>query len=188
MWGGRISFLGMLALNEKLFDGLTMPGDLSKDVFLKRLAADAAELEICYTDPQILEQLISAWSYSMQYEWGKLYALTQLEYNPIHNYDRTEHEEINDIGHSEGKSDGKSEDFVTGYNQDSYSPKDKSEGNSSAESDSTLNRIRDYKNYGNIGVTTTQQMMMQEKDVVAKLNIYDIMAKDFINKFCIQLY
>lgn len=40
---------------------------------------------------------------------------------------------------------------------------------------------------GNIGVTTTQQMIENEREVV-KFNIYDYIIKDFKNRFCVMLY
>lgn len=41
--------------------------------------------------------------------------------------------------------------------------------------------------YGNIGVTTSQQMLQSELDI-AKWNLYDNIADIFINEFCIQVY
>lgn len=41
--------------------------------------------------------------------------------------------------------------------------------------------------YGNIGVTTTQQMIEQEREVV-KFNIIDYIANDYMSNFCIMLY
>lgn len=41
--------------------------------------------------------------------------------------------------------------------------------------------------YGNIGITTTQEMINQQREVV-KFNIYDYIIKDFKNRFCIMLY
>lgn len=41
--------------------------------------------------------------------------------------------------------------------------------------------------YGNIGVTTTQQMLESERELV-KFNIYDFIADSFANEFCLMIY
>ena len=40
---------------------------------------------------------------------------------------------------------------------------------------------------GNIGVTTTQQMIREQREVV-KLNLYDVIISDFIDRFCLKVY
>ena len=49
----------------------------------------------------------------------------------------------------------------------------------------TLNKTGNSK--GNIGVTTTQQMIQQERDVV-QFNMYDYITESFKNRFCILVY
>ena len=41
--------------------------------------------------------------------------------------------------------------------------------------------------HGNIGVTTTQQMIMSQRDVVS-FNIYDVIIQDFKKEFCLMIY
>ena len=40
---------------------------------------------------------------------------------------------------------------------------------------------------GNIGVTSTQQLIQEQREVV-KLNLYDVIIKDFIDRFCLKVY
>lgn len=42
--------------------------------------------------------------------------------------------------------------------------------------------------YGNIGVTTSQQMLTAELDIAGRANIYDYITKDFKNRFCLLVY
>ena len=44
-----------------------------------------------------------------------------------------------------------------------------------------------HEENGNIGVTTTQQMIKEQRDIVA-FNLYETIAEEFKNEFCIQLY
>lgn len=41
--------------------------------------------------------------------------------------------------------------------------------------------------HGNIGVTTSQQMIQSERDLVV-FNIYDVIAESFIENFCLMVY
>lgn len=42
--------------------------------------------------------------------------------------------------------------------------------------------------YGNIGVTTSQQMLQAELDLRSKVNIYDVIAEMFYKEFCVYVY
>ena len=42
--------------------------------------------------------------------------------------------------------------------------------------------------HGNIGVTTSQQMLEQELEVAPKLNIMNIIIESFKNRFCLLVY
>lgn len=42
--------------------------------------------------------------------------------------------------------------------------------------------------YGNIGVTTSQQMLQAEIDLRSKVNIYDVIAEMFYKEFCVYVY
>lgn len=41
---------------------------------------------------------------------------------------------------------------------------------------------------GNIGVTTSQQMLQQELDIVPKLEIYKVISESFKKRFCLMVY
>ena len=63
---------------------------------------------------------------------------------------------------------------------------------SSSDSESgSVNRenthTRSGRAHGNIGVTTTQAMIKEERDVVM-FNMYDVIAESFIETFCLMVY
>ena len=49
------------------------------------------------------------------------------------------------------------------------------------------NDTENIRAYGNIGVTTTQQMIEQERDI-AKFNIYQVILDEFKQHFCLLVY
>lgn len=46
---------------------------------------------------------------------------------------------------------------------------------------------RNGRAHGNIGVTTSQQMIQSERDLVV-FNLYDVIAESFIENFCLMVY
>lgn len=46
---------------------------------------------------------------------------------------------------------------------------------------------RTGREHGNIGVTTSQQMIQSERDLVV-FNLYDVIAESFIENFCLMIY
>lgn len=51
----------------------------------------------------------------------------------------------------------------------------------------TTESTRENHTSGNIGVTTTQKMIREEREI-AEFNIYDRMIKDFMDRFCIMVF
>lgn len=51
----------------------------------------------------------------------------------------------------------------------------------------TVENVRSGRAHGNIGVTTTQQMIEQERSAV-KFNMYDYIVESFKQRFCILVY
>lgn len=51
----------------------------------------------------------------------------------------------------------------------------------------TGRHTRTGRAHGNIGVTTSQQMIQSERDLVV-FNLYDVIAESFVENFCIMVY
>lgn len=51
----------------------------------------------------------------------------------------------------------------------------------------TGRHTRTGRAHGNIGVTTSQQMIQSERDLVV-FNLYDVIAENFIENFCLMVY
>lgn len=56
-----------------------------------------------------------------------------------------------------------------------------------AELDPTIT-VHKLKRHGNLGVTTTQQMLKSSREDIANFSIADEMAKDFVHLFCLTLW
>ena len=170
-----LSLLGLYSYNGTIFDALTLPDGLVRDDVINSILMECAELEIMYPNPDQLRELVGIWSKGMQYAWSGLLKSTQFEYDPIENYNRNEEWE------DSGSAQGIGKNTVAGFN--SVEMVD-SNGNTTNSSYSSTHKAHLY---GNIGVTTSQEMIEEERKVV-RFNILDEIAQDFKRKFCVLIY
>lgn len=218
-----LSILGLYQYSPDIFDLFKLPDGVSLDSVRDNILMELAELELLYPSGTFMKTAIGIWSTKQLPVWEKLYATTNLEYNPIYNYDRTEEwteEETGNrnesrtqsqksIGESSGTVQNSGEDTVksdvSAFNETSYTPKElqtttlgtenTSSGTAKQTTDitndtdenSSRNNTRTGRAFGNIGVTTTQQMIEAERNVV-KFNIVDYIVEDFKKRFCLLIY
>lgn len=215
MRSDTLSILGLYNYDNTIFDLLTIPEGLDKTTLIKSICAELADMELLYPNPEVMKDLIGVWSAGCQYEWAKLLESMNFEYNPIDNYDRTETRTLTSQGSGSG-TDGGSDSLsttkqhtgqeqdtgkVTAFNSSSLADKNQSTGTSSAtdtESASTQygktkqetfskSDSETIRAHGNIGVTTTMQMIREQRDIV-KFNLYDIITEEFKLRFCVLIY
>lgn len=187
-----MSILGLYSLDQTLFDGMTLPDDVDRDLLVDNLLVELAEMEVLYPDLEVMRTMIDRWSSSQISVWNRLYNLFEMEYNPIWNVDGTETEvETHDL-HSDGnvKQTGADTGKVTGYNSNTLQTADQvsRDSNTTSSAADTGQIIRQKTRGGNIGVTMTQQMIESELETRPKLNIYRYIIEDFKNRFCLLVY
>ena len=170
-----LSIMGLYEYDNNLFEGLQLPEGLSREAVINEILLQCAELEIVYPNIDIMKLAITTWSVANQYTWQKLYDTMVVEYNPIWNVDATVNIDRNTSG------SGNATDAVKGFNSDTWAESEKTDTNSSAEEDVIERRT------GNIGVTTTQQMLEQERKI-AEFNMISYIAQSFKQRFCLLIY
>lgn len=179
----KLSILGLYNYDPAIFDGLLLPDGMDKETTVDSILTECAELSLVYTDPETVKNLISIWSRKQREVWQKLYSSTQLEYNPIHNYDRTEEWVDDETGSAQAS--GENTEQVQGFNNGDFT--DRSKNTSTTNANSTRKNTRLGRAYGNIGVTTTQQMLDAERKT-ALYNVIDVIVSEFKARFCIMVY
>lgn len=205
---------GLYNYDNTLFDGFRVPDGLVKQIAIDAILMRTRELEILYPDFTYMKNRITIWSNKYQINWKKLYDTTVLEYNPIENYDRVEDWTDIDVGnesnfrsndinntvgnvitesgsiteqntafndglndHSKNITNNNTKNNGTGYTQE----------NGHGSSQTNLTHTKTGRAHGNIGVTTSQQMIQSERDLVV-FNLYDVIAESFIENFCLMVY
>lgn len=186
-----ISALGLWKTHQDLFDLMLLPDALDREDIIDGILMDTAELELLYSDPGFLKKAIGLWSRKRLPIWNELEATLHYEYNPIHNYDRTEQRNLGleRSGTSSSSSKGVEDGFKAGYDSGELVNSDQAQTSASGEAQSREEVGEEEKTraYGNIGVTTTQQMIQAQREVV-RFDIGAFISNDFKEKFCLQVY
>ena len=230
-----LSILTLYEYNPDLFDQLRLPADMDRTLQIETICAELAELDVLYSDPDMLKKLIGIWSSRQLDSWEKLFATTQFEYDPIANVDGTTTTQRNygkkntrtpNLTHARtvdltntrtaNLTDTESPgtvvtEAVKGYNSDTWADSRKNTESGSGTltrtgtdtyRDSGTDTLRDtgtdvsedsgtdtetVTRKGNIGVTTTQAMIREERDI-DNFDMYLYICDAFKNQFCLQVY
>ena len=198
----------MMQLDGTILDGIEVPAGVNLQLLQDNIILECAELEVLYADANFMKVAVSVWSAKELPTWKKLYAAATASYNPIENYNRIENvtESTSDSksvsssssGTGTTQSSGSTLDKVNGYNSETFVNRGQSDRSGvdqtntsttgSGTEESAGNMLRQSQVRGNIGVTTSQQMLEQELALVPKLNIYTAITESFKRRFCLLIY
>lgn len=183
-----MSILGLYNFDTSIFENFKVPANVDKTLAIQTLIFDNAELEIMYPEPDTMKFLIGIWCNKELPIWERIYRATKENYNPIENYNRTETWSDTDVGSNSASSNGTETNKVVGYNEDQFTNRDQTTTNASGSGSSRLESKHTGNVKGNIGVTTSQQMLEQELELVPKLDIYGYISNSFKKRFCLMVY
>lgn len=166
-----ISITGMYVLDNTLFDDMALPAGVDKNVLIYNLLSETAEFEVLYPDIAFMKEMLKMWSFKELPVWERMYKTTTLEYNPIENYDRIEEWTDDNTGNAVSR--------VAAFNESELIP--------SGDGDTVTHGKHSGRTHGNIGVTTSQQMIEAERKV-SEFNIIDYITDSFKRRFCLMVY
>lgn len=207
MASAKMTLIGMnvfmLNMNDDLFSNLTLPEGLNKQTLTDNILLRGGEFEVLYSNPTAMQSLIGIWSRREQATFTRWIDALSIEYAPLENYDRMEHwtDETDGTGSSGSTgsvnttSNDTSELTKSAYDQSTYSPYEKTinggtVGTTSSDSTNTSMSNDSEHNgriHGNIGVTTSQQMLEAELNL-GYWNVYEKITELFLQEFTIPVY
>lgn len=129
------------------------------------------------------------------YKWSKLWEVTQLEYNPIWNYDGTtttveergERSNVNKYGEDVSNSEDKQAPFDSStYRNVSKNTSTRNEHEDSSVLEAFTDTITETRG-GNQGTTTTQQMMEEERRI-AHFKMWDVIMADIVDVLTLPMF
>ena len=196
---------------DDLFKNITLPEGINKDTLTSNILMQGGEFEVQNADPFFIQSAIGIWSHVWAETMQRWIDALSIEYAPLENYDRMEHwtDETDVEGEGSSTSTGSlnsstttnstTENTRSAFDSSTYQPNDKSvtsgtETNTTGTTDSTGTTMtnntdseHDGRVHGNIGVTTSQQMLTQELDM-GYWNLYQRITDLFLREFCIPVY
>lgn len=194
-----MTLIGLYNYDNGLFDNLTLPTGIDKDLFINNVLLKSGEFELLYPDLNFMKSMISVWGTKWNPTFNKWLQGVQAKWNPIENYDRYEistdsHTNTNkSVGADTLNSDGSNEGLVSAYDSSTYQPSNKAISNvrnttntSNTINDNGTNNFNSHI-HGNIGVTQASDMLKNWYDI-SEWNLYDHMSDVFIREFCIPVY
>ena len=192
----RMTLYGMYQYDPTLFDGVVLPDGMDKTLMVNQIIRQSGDLFPYYQVPPEVKTAITEWFTRRKDNFAKLWQGFTAEYNPIENYDRQEDStETPNITHTlsnSGQDASTNEADVQGYNGTDYVPnsRTKSSGTSSTNGTDTESGTRTYTSriHGNIGVTTSAQMLDGELALRKSMDLYALIAAEFETDNLIQVY
>lgn len=211
-----LSILGLYEYDPTIFDNMVIPtaADITDDAMkvaapfvpdkndlIAYICMQLAEVSLVYASAPVIKQMIGIWSNVRLPVWKALYNTMLYKYNPLWNkdgviteeHDLTIEDDFN-VTNMVTDHDGDIKNDVSAFDQSaSYSPRDKQTIDTSDTQNGNTNNVHTdtgtitRTEQGNIGLTTTMQLIREQRDVV-RFTLYDEILADFKQQFCIALY
>lgn len=197
------TIIGLISYDSTLFDNLSVPEAIDRDTLIKNIIVECGDFPLLYPNADFMKSAIDLFS-KKYYETFKKWAdVLAAEYDPLENYDRRE--SWGDSGNSSGTdsssgtnasvSTSSTQTDVSAYDSGTFNPKDKTTSNdginsSNSNTGSTSNQFanaHEGRIHGNIGVTTSMQLVTEELKL-RRWNLIQQITDLFINEFCIPIY
>lgn len=190
-----LSLIGLYNYDNTLFDGLTLPTGIDKDICINEILRRCGEFELIYSDLDFNKSMIAQFGNKHNRTFTKWIEGLAEEFNPLHNYDRheiyTDTHKSNAVSNSATSTSSNADRKVSAYDASTMQPKENEtsggSGTGSAVNSSNDEIKHEAHLYGNIGVTTSTQML-EDFLRVERWNIYEHIADIFCDEFCIPVY
>lgn len=188
----KLTLNGLYQFDNSLFDNLELPSELTKDTCIQVILEKCGEFPLLYPDFEYMKYAIGVFSKKWEWTLNKWAKAINIKYDPLYNFDR--HEIYTDTSKTKAQSNTNATSLneVSAFNDiDSATPNMKPTSKATSEAGGTNQgegtNTHEGRLYGNIGVTTSQQMLQSELDL-GYWNIYNEIANLFSTEYCIRIY
>lgn len=189
----KITLLGLYTYEPTLFDDMILPElpkSFNKDDLVNNILLEAMDYETLYPDPDMMKNVIELWSKKWYATFERWIKTMNIEYNPEYNFDKTVH--WYDAGTTKGTADvsdnAQTDNYVAPYESDQLHQESRTtlNDNTTTNNHVAVDNTHDGREYGNIGVTTTQQLLQSELELAA-FNIMQKITDYFIAELTIPV-
>lgn len=203
----KTTLIGFYNYRPDIFDNVTFPAGIDKNIAIDTILVNNAGFEPLYQDIDFFKFCIENWAKKWSWSFDKWIKAINVKYDPLNNYDRYEEYDDEKKGTEKTKSSSDrtikdtgtadTEEKVSAYDSSSYEPSKKNtltnnlttteKAGSDISGDSSETIKHRAHLYGNIGVTTSQQMLESELSI-AEWNLYNQIADVFRSELLISVY
>lgn len=184
----HISLLGAYIYDPTLFDGVVLPDKLDKTVLINNLLAEAAELEVVYTNFEFLKQAITFWSQSRQRAWETMQTVLYEEYDPFINIKRDETREIIQDRNLTTKNDGTNKLDTAAWNDSDAVEREVQTVDNTTKDTGKIVTTEKFHVEGDSAITDAQDVAKKEFELREKYDLYRYIINDFKQRFCLLVY
>lgn len=205
----KLSILGLYNYDNSILDGITQlycnrrPNDsayadeentiyIEAEDIRNAILLECSAFSVIYPDMAAMKLAIDNWWNRKRRIFTALLQTTMYEYDPISNYDRKEiitDTETRNLQNSANIVNAQSDSYAAGY--DAAEPKlvgrDTNSGSTTGTDTGTITHEHTARVSGNIGVTTTQQMIESQREVV-KMDVISEIVDSFKTNLCVLIY
>ena len=191
----------ILEWDGTVFNNMQIPVGYNITDIVDHIIFKYGDTPLFIPEPTVLKYYIGQWSARRLPLWNRFIAAATAQYNPIENYDLSEQEtmqhgkKITYTGTVKVEQDDTVTNTISADNSSTYVPDNQSvldgETNTSFTNRADTNSGTDTRRlnrHGNIGVTSAQQMLNQELDIIGRLDVIDFIADDWHDEFCLSVY
>lgn len=211
----KMTLIGMEAFlnpEHSVFENLELPEGINKDDLIGAITLRCQEFELLYSDPDFMTAAVTLWSKKYYWTFNKWITVMNKQYDALYNKDY--YEDVTDTHQGSSQSSGNSQtindlrseiDATNEHSEKAYNSgstfvptvKDDTDsvttdtgtvsGTASNTASDSYTKGHTYHGYGNIGITSAQELFQKEIDV-ARFNLMDQIADLFCQEFCIMIY
>lgn len=172
----KITLIGLYNYDQTIFDNLTFPTGIVKEVAINEILLKSGEFEIVYPDPEFLKSMIEHWGKKCYRTFEKWIEALSIEFNPLYNYDRYEEyadsrsrEDSRDITDSRNSSNTRNTSDIRSHS-DSSTKNDNRESVSNAETVTETNSTTsdDTTDTKSVSAYDSNTYQPREQDVIDK--------------------
>lgn len=188
--GATLSLLGIYNYDHSIFDGMILPGEIDRDLFIDNLLMETAELEILYPNSEFLKQAITSWSRMRLHTWERVAIVLYENYDPFINIKRDETRTISEQRDLTGTNKG-----TTKTNENAWNDSSRNGVQTGVVAVDLTNTDKGWVTTnetlhveGDSAIRDAQDIVRMETEVRTDFDLYNYIINDFIHRFCLLVY
>lgn len=180
----NMSILGLYTYDSTIFDNIILPSEIDKDILVNNILMEYAELEVLYPNPSFIKEAIRIWSSSRIHTWERMAEVLYEKYDPFINIKRDEVRTITQERDLHGTGTGT--DKIIAWNDTNFT--DRSKNDTSSTETGTITTTEHFHVEGDSAITDAQDVAKKEIDLRRDYDIYNIIKKEFKQRFLLMIY